>query len=201
MYHKHHTKGIVVSSKIEGGDSRRVNIFTENFGLISTRVQGARNPHSKLRGNSQDFSFGEFSLVHGKSGWRMVSAEADKNLFEIFRNHSSKLKIVGNIFNLIRRLVSEEARLNEEVGQEAHTALFSIVLNFLNFLMIAKEQDIALAECLTLVRILHSLGFMRHDPEFTIPISSAEITIKDLEIIAPKRSKMVRLINESLKAT
>jgi hypothetical protein len=53
---------------------------------------------------------------------------------------------------------------------------------------------------LTLMRILHTLGYMRHDPELIIPISSAEINIKDMAMIAPKRSKMIALINESLKA-
>jgi DNA repair protein RecO len=192
MYRKHHTGGIIIGSKIEGSDSRRVNIFTENFGLISARVQGGRNIHSKLRGGSQDFSLGDFSLVHGKSGWRLVSVRSDKNLFELFRNYPSKLIIVGNILNLIKKLVSEE---------EAYSTLFDMVAKFFNFLEKAKENDIALAECLILVRILHCLGFMRHDPELVVPISSSEITIEALETIAPYRSKMVRLINESLRAS
>lgn len=192
MFIKHHTKGIVVSSKIEGDSNKRVNLFTENFGLISARVQGARNIHSKLRSGSQDFSLSEFSLVHGKSGWKVVSVRADKNLFEIFRNFPSKLKIVGNILNLVKKLVSEE---------EAHTPVFNIIYNFFIFLEMAQEQDIALAECLTLMRILHALGYMRHDPELSIPITSSEINIGDLETIAPRRFQMISLINESLKAT
>jgi DNA repair protein RecO len=192
MYCKHHTKGIVVSGKGEGSDSRRINIFTENFGLISAKVQGGRNLRSKLRGGSQDFSIGEFSLIRGKTGWRVVSVRPTKNLFEVFRNFPDKLKISGNILNLVRKLVAEE---------EAHTSLFGIVRNFFSFLEKAKEGDIALAECLTLLRILHSLGYVRHDPELSVPISSSEITIESLEDIAPRRSKMVQLINESLKAT
>jgi DNA repair protein RecO len=192
MYRKHHTKGIIISGQTEGSDSRRVNIFTESFGLLNARVQGARNIHSKLRGGSQDFSFGEFSLVHGKSGWRVVSVRAEINYFESFRNSSPKLKVSGNVLNLIKRLVSEE---------EVRTPLFSVVSTFFDFLIKAKEDDIALAECLTLVRILHVLGYMRYDPELSIPMSCSEINIKDLEMIAPRRSKIVELINESLKAT
>ena len=200
MYHKHHTRGIIISSQIEGNDSRRINIFTESFGLLSTRVQGARNIHSKLRGGSQDFSFGEFSLVHGKSGWRVVSVRAEINYFEAFRDSPPKLKIAGNILSLIKKLVAEEARPTESFGQ-VKTPLFSVVSIFFDFLVSAKEQDIALAECLTLVRILHILGYMKHDPELLIPMSYSEINIKDLEMITPKRSKMIELINESLKAT
>ncbi|MEK7116895.1 MAG: recombination protein O N-terminal domain-containing protein [Patescibacteria group bacterium] len=221
MYRKHHTRGIVVSGKIEGDSNKRINIFTENFGLINARVQGSRNIHSKLRGGSQDFSFGEFSLVHGKSGWRVVSARADKNLFEAFRNSPAKLKIVSNILNLIKKLVSEEAHISLATAKlSAKSGVFNIVYNFFTFLekvshfasssakaTLDKEasrgeerNEIILAECLTLIRILHILGYMRHDPELSILISSYEINIDDLETIAPRRSKMVALINESLKA-
>ncbi|KKQ78055.1 MAG: DNA repair protein RecO [Candidatus Zambryskibacteria bacterium RIFCSPLOWO2_01_FULL_39_39] len=192
MYHKHHTKGIVVGSKIEGDSNRLIEIFTENFGLINARVQGARNIRSKLRGGSQDFSFSEFSLVRGKGGFKVVSVRAEQNFYESFRNSPLKLRIASNILSLIKKLVSEE---------EAHGSIFGIVANFFDFLITAKEESIALAECLTLVRILHVLGYMRHDPELLIPMSSSEIEIKDLEMIAPQRSKIIGLINESLRAT
>jgi DNA repair protein RecO len=202
MYKKHHTKGIIIGSQIEGSDSRRANIFTESFGLLSARVQGARNAHSKLRSGSQDFSFGEFSLVHGKSGWRVVSVRSRINYFESLRHSASKLKIAGNVLNLIKKLVAEDAQTSlASTKPSAESGLFSVISNFFAFLMKAREQDIALAECLTLLRILHILGYMRHDPELLIPMSSSEIEIKDLEKIAPMRSKIVQLINESLKAT
>jgi hypothetical protein len=175
-------------------------------------VQGARNMHSKLRSGSQNFAMGEFSLVHGKTGWKVVSVRPEKNLFEVFKNSQEKLAIVCNILNLVKRLVDEE--------KNSHTssqALFEIVENFFNFLesklpkgvfespMSQKTPfgsgEIALAECLTLVRILHTLGYMRHDPELAIPLSSSEIQITDLASIAPHRAQMVALINESLKAT
>lgn len=192
MYHKHHTRGIVVSGRSVSDSDKQINIFTESFGMISARVRGARVVRSKLRSGSQDFSSGEFSLVHGKSGWKVVSVRADQNFFEIFRQNPLKLKIVGNFFNLIKKLASEE---------EANPTLFEIISNFLKFLTTAAEKDVALAECLTLMRVLRSLGYVRHDPELVIPMSSSEIRIKDLETIAPHRIKIIELINESLKAT
>lgn len=200
MYYKHHTKGIVVGNRIDGDSSKRIDIFTENFGLINARVQGARSIYSKMRGGSQNFSFGEFSLVRGKRGWKVVSIRSEKNFFEAFRNFPSKLKIVSNVLNLIKKLVAEEIHPHNIVEQENHASLFVIVLNFLIFLITAKESDIALAECLTLIRILFILGYLRHDPELLIPISSAEIAAKDLKVIAPRRFKVISLINESLKA-
>lgn len=192
MYLKHHTRGIVISGRIEGDSNKLLSVFTEDFGLISAKVQGTRNIRSKLRSASQDFSLGEFSLVCGKSGWKVVSIRPEKNFFESLRNFPARLKMAGNVLALIKSLIAEE---------EDHTPLFDVTVNFFNFLEMAKEQDVALAECLTLLRILHILGYMKHDPELLVPLSSSEIEIKDLETIAPRRARVISLINESLKAT
>ena len=192
MYHKHHTKGIILGGKNEGNDSKRIIVFTEKFGIINTRVQGVRNIHSRLQAGTQDFCIGEFSLVHGKAGWRLVSARSDKNIFEILRSSPPKLKVATNVLNLIKKLAGEE---------ETNSTLFEIVSNFLEFLIPAKLESVSLAECLVLLRILNSLGYMRSDPELSLPISSSEIEMKDLETIAPRRLQITMLINESLKAT
>lgn len=195
MYQKHHTKGIVVSGRAAENDSRRINIFTERFGFLSAKVQGARNQKSKLRQSCQDFSCGEFSLVRGRGGWKVVGARADKNFFEIFRGWPERLKIAGNILNLLGRLVGEEANTSVD-----GPPLFKVVFNFFNFLELAKDKEVASAEALTLMRILHCLGYMRSDPEISLPISSSEISTADLETIAPRRARIIKLINESLKA-
>jgi recombinational DNA repair protein (RecF pathway) len=130
--------------------------------------------------------------VHGKTGWKVVSARATKNFFELLKNSPTKLHIVSNVLNLLKKLAPEE---------ESASPLFSIISHFLTFSLEAKEEDLPLAECLILLRILHSLGYMRYDPDFSIPLSSSEIQKSDLDTIAPKRMRMVHLINESLKAT
>ena len=126
----------------------------------------------------------EFSLVRGKSGWKLVSAKSIKNIFEIFRYHPEKLKVSVNVLSLVKKLVAEED----------HNSLFVIVSNFLDFLVNADDDSILLGECLVLLRILHSLGYMRHDPDFSLPLSSLEIETKDLEAVAPRRLKMIELI-------
>lgn len=192
LYQKHHTKGIILGSKNDGDDSKRVAIFTENFGLINAKIQGARTVKSKLRFGAQDFSLGEFSLVHGRAGWKVVSAKSEKNIFESLRYSKEKLKAAGNVLNLIKKLSGEE---------EAHSIIFEIISNFLVFLSESPKEMVILAECLTLIRILHSLGYLRHDPDFSAPLSSSVINTSELELIAPHRSKMITLINESLHAT
>lgn len=190
MYYKHHTKAIVLNTNLEGDSSKFLRIFTEDLGLVFAKVQGARNIHSKLRSGVQDFSFGEFSLVSGKLGWKVVSVRPEKNYFEILKNEKQKVKVVGNVFNLIKRLVETDSIQKE---------LFKVVLNFLDFIVLAKDDEVSLIECLTLMRILHILGFMRHDPDFVFLTSSSNIDISHLKQIAPKRSKLIELINESLK--
>jgi recombinational DNA repair protein (RecF pathway) len=204
MFTKYHTKGLVIAGQIEDHDSRRITIFTEDLGLVRSKVQGGRSLASKLRVGAQDFSFGEFSLICGKGGWKIVSIRPEKNFFEILKGRPGRLKMMANVLNLIKKIMAEE---------KSEPEIFKIILNFLNFLTSdvsagnlgqttqnLNEDQLAVAECLTLTRILHCLGFMRHDPELLIPISSVEIEIKDLEKIAPRRSKMIALINESLKA-
>lgn len=192
MYHKYQTKGIILWSKTEGDDSKRVHIFTEIFGFVNAKIQGVRQNHSKLRPGAQDFSVGDFSLVHGRGGWKVVGVKSKKNIFELLHHSKEKLKVSANVLKLLKKLTGEE---------EANASLFNIVSNFLDFIIDAKEDNISLAECLVLLRILHSLGYMRYDPDLSIPISYSEMQIKDLEMIAPKRSKVINLINESLKAT
>lgn len=189
MYHKHHTRGIVISNNIEGVDSKRLLLFTEKFGLINARAQGVRNLKSKLRSGTQTLSFGEFSLVHGKIGWKLVSVRPERNFFEDSKDDLDRLNIINNVLKLIKKLIDEQSLPN----------LFKITINFFVYLDNAPREKYALAECLTLMRILHELGLMRHDPEFTIPLVSSEINTRDLENLAPKRCKIISLINESLK--
>jgi DNA repair protein RecO (recombination protein O) len=192
MYHKHHTEGIVLWGRAEDADSLRVDIFTEKFGLLSARVQGARNLKSKLRAGCQHLSFGEFSLVHGKSGWRVVSTRPEKNFFESLGKDEYKFSVVASVINLLRKLIG---------GEERNENLFHSVINFFNFLERSEKASVPLAECLVLLRILHFLGYMDSDPELLVPISKTEIEFIDLETIAPRRAEIVKLINDSLKST
>lgn len=190
MYRKHHTKGIVLSNQIVGDESALIMILAEDFGLISARAQGAKKPHSRLRPHLQSFSYGDFSLVHGKAGWKLVGAKALENFFEVFKNSETKLAIAANVLNLVRKLV----------GEESDTKIFQVVSDFLLFIKNAEEEDLKTAECLVLLKILHALGYMRHDPELALPITSLEISRSDLSLISPRRAQIVALINESLKA-
>lgn len=192
MYHKHHTRGIVLWGRDDGPDSRRINIFTESFGLVSGKVQGSRNLNSKLRSASQDFTLGEFSLVKGKNGWKVVSVRGDSNIFEDLRSSRGKLRAGVNVLNLLKKLAPEE---------EASPIIFPVVLNFLEFIVEADDDLVIIAECLVLLRVLHNLGYLREDPDFKDHLQVGVIDQTVLEALAIKKQKMIDLINESLRAT
>ena len=192
MYHKHHTKGLILESWGEGDHSFRVKVLTENFGLISARVQGARLASSKLKSGCQQFSLGNFSFVKGKTGWKIVSALPEKNYFEILKNSPEKLIVMGNVLNLSKKLLS---------GEEKDEKVFSAIVNFLSLLEKTPGAMVPILEGISLMRILHILGYMKADPDLLAPVSASEIVMSDLETIAPRRARIVSLINESLKAS
>ncbi len=192
MYSKHQTLGIVLETKIEGDSNLRVGILTKEFGFVWAKAQGARKVNSKFKAGCQIFSLTHFSLVSGKAGWKIVGAIYQKNFYEILKSEKEKIFIIANVSNLLKKLLN---------GEEKNESLFGVVFNFFIFLEEKNNENIALAECLVLLRILYLLGYMRHDPEFSIPISDTEIKGEYLEKIATKRFKITKLINEALKAT
>lgn len=192
MYRKQHTKGLVIYHRDEGSDSRRIGLLTQEFGLLSVKVQAARQVGSKMRPGVQDFTAGEFSLIHGKSGWRLAGVRVHKNFFSIYGPTSTKTRVMANVLNLVRKLVGEGER---------DQIIFETMDNFLEFMVLAKEEEVSLLECLILLRVLHHLGYMQAEPELSLPLDSSVINPVFFEQLAPRRVRLTQLINESLKAT
>lgn len=191
MYHKHHTKGIVVCALNEGDDSRRIWIFTEDFGLVSAKAQGVRKSISRLRLGTQDLSSGTFSLIKGKMGWKIVSVNIENNFYEDLRFSKNRLSIATNILNFI----------NKNIGiEEENGILFKMVLNFLTLLKTVDEKKVPIAECLIMLRIIHNLGFLKNDPELSLYLPTSLMSEDELETIAPKKKRIVQLINDSMKS-
>ena len=191
MYHKYHVKGLILSSLEEGQDNKRVWVLTDWLGLISAKSVSGRTSSSKMRLAIQEYTLGNFSLVYGKGGWRLVGASSDKNYFELMRGSSLKLKAFLNVSNLLKRLVMEQ-----EMGRE----LFDVVVSFLDFISSSEEKHVFLAECITVLRVLYRLGFL--DKDVSPDLYLQDVDLKSSFISLPYESSyLVSIINKSLKET
>lgn len=191
MYHKYHVKGLILSSLEEGQDNKRVWMLTDHLGLISAKSVSGRSLSSKMRLAIQEYTLGNFSLVYGKGGWRLVGASSDKNYFELMKCSFLKLKAFLNISNLVKRLVMEQ-----EMGGE----LFGVIINFLDFISSSEEKHVFLAECITVLRVLYRLGFL--DKDISPDLYLQDVDLENSFFSLPYESSyLVSIINKSLKET
>jgi hypothetical protein len=85
------------------------------------------------------------------------------------------------------------------ITSEKNKHLFSVVENFLEFLVNAPQKYILSSECLVMMRILHNTGFLGVHDEFKTYTSEHLIDIKVLEEINPRNVEMIKIINNSLR--
>ena len=69
------TEGIILKKKDFGEADRLFWIYTEKFGMIMASAKGVRVGKSKLRGNLDVFTYGDFAVISSKDFWRLVDAQ------------------------------------------------------------------------------------------------------------------------------
>lgn len=199
------TYGFIVGSKSYGDADRLLSIFTRDFGLIVASARGIRLEKSKLKGKTQDYSFGKYSLVKGRDFWRLTDAE------EARREHVGDLRFCDSATELsvtssrridialIARIASLLKRFMH--GESAHPELFDCVSACGTFLEENKIDDeiSATLESLIIARIMHWLGYIGNDRELNGHLQSIVITMQLLESLADKRIIINRHINKALK--
>ena len=190
MYHKHHTKGFVISREQGGDHDYIVFVLTKDFGVLRLRVSGARKMESKFRSGCQQFSYGDFSIIHGKNGWKIVSVRNEGNIFEEIKVNREKSLLLAKIFSLIVSITGEEDK-NER--------LFDVVYCF--YKKISTIDNILLngLEYLTIINILKSLGYVG---ENDLNISDSDDFLdSDMNILLKQKNRVIDFINQTLRAT
>ena len=155
-------------------------LFTKDFGMIGAVAQGIRLSQSKLRYHIQDFSFCTVSIVRGKEVWRLTGAH------EIEEETVTGILHI-KILKLLRRLLQ---------GEEKNEKLFEIVKEL--YRTEIKIEDHEIVECLVVLRILDSLGYISSKDLFEYFENNKldENLIKKAKL---DKSKIIKVINNALQ--
>jgi len=180
MHHIYTTPAFVVHSTPHGEAGKFLLLFTKEFGMIGVVAQGIRLGQSKLRFHVQDASYFNASVVRGKEVWRLTGA------LEIEHTKGKILHL--KILKLLKRLLQ---------GEERNDNLFAIVQELYNSKI--NENDFEIIECITVLRVLNSLGYVKNIQEFETYLNTNNIDTDTLKSFTLIKSKAVAVINQALK--
>ncbi|HEY4503723.1 MAG TPA: DNA repair protein RecO [Candidatus Paceibacterota bacterium] len=187
-HHIYTTPGFVILSKPYGESGKFFLIFTRDLGMIGATAQGVRLSLSKLRYHVKDYSYNLFSLVRGKEVWRLTGAK-DIAKEKIINPENRKLYVL--ILSLLKRFMH---------GEEKNEKLFEIIHNLYAFLSRKENKDKKeLIEYLTVLRILHCLGYISNKNYFKDMISSSIINEDILNNVQIETNHIIKDINNALK--
>jgi len=114
MYHKYHTEGFVLGSQPFGESNKIFYIFTRDLGLLRASARSVRRAGLKLKAGLEDYSWGRFTFIKGKNGWKITDALPEINSYFSSFDRVNFL-VCASISSLLRKLLPEE---------EPHTKLF-----------------------------------------------------------------------------
>ena len=182
MHHVYTTPAFVIHSAPQGEAGKFLLLFTKDFGMIGATAQGVRLVQSKLRYHLQDFSFSNVSVVRGKEVWRITGA------YEL--DHKKETEVHLKVLKLLKRLLH---------GEEKNEKLFEIIESLYRT-DIEKEKN-EIVECLTVLRILNSLGYISETDEIKIYLAGTSLDHELLESAAKIKVNLVKSINAALAET
>ncbi len=195
----YHTDGLILGSQPVGEASRFFRIFTERLGRVTALAAGIRELKSKLRHSLIELSLVKISLVRGRGGWRIVSAEPIQSRFDLedlkkvepFKTDSKKLVATARFLNLLSRLVVDEGR-RAGVWREAASAYEFLMLE--NF----SPETLANFELLAALRLLAALGYCELPAPLRplAPVRSWQLA--EIEALTPYRQTALVIIEQAL---
>lgn len=181
------TRGFVLGSAPRGEANKTFFLYTSDFGLVRAGAQGVRLLKSKLRYNLDDFSCGYFSLVRGKELWRLTGSERD-----VIVASPEARRAVARVLHLVFRLVH---------GEEKNPLLFSALDSMISYAVRVPEEarDLSAFESLSLLRVLHSLGYIGAIDGVLPGSFSGEITDAALSSVSSRKGEVLAHINKAIR--
>jgi len=194
MYDIQTTPGLIIDSRAYGEAGKTLSIFTRDFGLVRAVAQGIRLEKSKLRYQTQNYSFGIFSLVKGKEYWRLVGAQEWKVDDDVSpEKKKSSLAIIAPVSLILRRLLQ---------GEQAHSELFQCIESFANFIRSTTgfdDEQLKTLESFMVLRILYRLGYVSDALNSEVELKSDNLSLELINELNSKRAEINRHINRALK--
>ncbi len=192
-YHIYHTEALVLDSRPFGEGDRLLHLYTRELGLVVAHAKSLREMRSKLRYALSTFAHAEIDLIHGKHGWKLISARPVDSHASLLRERNKRL-ILAQHAQLVRRLIQ---------GEERHETLFDEILSAVDFLGNQFEgSEFRAAELLFVVRLLAQLGYWENKEVFS-PLLSAHVWEDEqaIELVRERRTEVLTLVNSALRAT
>ncbi len=193
MYQIHTTPGFIIEARPKGEAGKILTICTRDLGLVRVAAEGIRLQKSKLRYYAQEYTFGVFSLVRGKEYWRLTSAAAYAD-FSALIPGTAAFELVAREALLLRRLLH---------GEEPNLQLFEHLESCYRYLSrvdaSTTREHLNALESLSVLRILHALGYIGQDRELDKYMQSAELSPELTRQAETDRHLLVRHINKALR--
>lgn len=185
-----HTKGVVVARRSAGEGSVRVQLYTEELGLVTAVATSAREERSKLRPHLIVGTAGTYSVVKGKNDWRLTGAYGARSTYFESPVHDAR-SAAARVVALVRQFVHGEGR---------DERLFTAVWEFMNAAPALSMEDVRIAEYVAVLRILSALGYVGEGIGMN-HLLGAEYSAAVLVAARERRADLVRIINDGIGAS
>lgn len=152
-YKTYTTEAIVCGSRASNTSDKSFLLFTKDAGMLWASAKSVREERSKQRFALQDFSLSKVSLVRGKTGWRVGSAEGQGNFFERASGQTGRAG-AARLVRLLRQFIH---------GEVTHPLLFEDAKEALTQ-MADSEGDAANILAIFTLRLLYRLGYVAKTP-------------------------------------
>ena len=149
-YQTYITEALVCGNWHRNTADRTILLFSREAGMVYVQAKSVREERSKQRYALQDASHIRATLIRGKAGWRVASAEPLKNFYAYGTTRESRA-LLRNIILLLRRVMQ---------GETPHQDIFDDVV------LVLGQQNIFPAPALEAVfsiRLLNMLGYVSPD--------------------------------------
>ncbi|MEK9176725.1 MAG: recombination protein O N-terminal domain-containing protein [Patescibacteria group bacterium] len=184
-------RGIVIGRRPAGDGSVRVALYTDGLGLVHALAKSAREERSKLRAHLVEGTKGLFSLVRGASVWRVTGVVGSENVYFALPGRGSAKESAARVIGVVRQFVR---------GEGSDPYLFSSLWEYLGALPDFSDENIELAECTAVLKILSALGYVRADRGIE-RFLDAPYGPQAFTAMAPVRARVVAAINEGIAAS